>query len=261
MNYQDTVFYLTRYFLDELSEFRTLFGNTPYSLNAQRKALRGLLNVRRSIDFSEEILDKIDFVLSVEKERLTPISPLKLPSSNYEKIGLFEGDITQIVSDVIVNPASATLMGCYVPGHNCLDNRIHSMAGPRLRIECSYLRDKIGRDEKPGNAHLTKGYNLFSKYVIHAVGPSFRTRPSNKDNNELSMCYKKSLEICEANGLRTIVFPPISVGLNGYNSISAAKIAVNSVLEYLNDNPNGPIVIFCVEKEEDIKAYHSLLCE
>ena len=259
MDRQDIVTYLVSYFLNEMPDFRDLFNNGNYSYSYQRKTLRGLLNVRRPSQLPSDIMEKIDYLLSEERNEINVVGINKLPATNFSKIGFYAGDITRLKVDAIVNPATPAMLGCFVPGHECIDNRIHSMAGPRLREDCDQIIKSLGHEEVPGHTHITRGYNLLARLVIHAIGPTFRTRPSTKDKNDLANCYISALKRCIANKVKTVAFPAISVGENGFISSAAAQIAVSTVEEFISEHSEAPVVVFCMEKDSDILAYESIL--
>ncbi|MCQ2798456.1 MAG: macro domain-containing protein [Bacilli bacterium] len=259
MDKQDTVTYLVSYFLKEMPDFMDLFNAGNYSYPYQRKTLRGLLNVRRPSPLPVDISEKLDILLRTEREEINVVGISKLPATNFSKIGFYAGDITRLAVDAIVNPATPAMLGCFVPGHNCIDNRIHSLAGPRLREDCDQIIKAIGHEEVPGRTHITRGYNLLAKYVIHTVGPTFRNRPSTKDKNDLANCYVSALKRCITNKVKTVAFPAISVGENGFISSVAAQIAISTVEDFISEHPEAPVVVFCMEKESDIAAYDALL--
>ena len=84
---------------------------------------------------------------------------------------LWQGDITRLACDAIVNAANSQMLGCFQPCHSCIDNAIHTYAGVQLRLECAELMRKQGHEEPTGSAKITSAYNLSSNYVMHTVGP------------------------------------------------------------------------------------------
>lgn len=155
-------------------------------------------------------------------------------------VSMFSGDITTLGIDAIVNAANESLLG-----GGGVDGAIHRKAGGLLLEECRTLR---GCDT--GEAKITSGYGLPSKYVIHTVGP----RGENPDL--LKSCYEKCLALMAANGLRTIAFPCISTGIYGYPSKKACAVALQTVHRFLEKNPHQvDRVIFCLFLEKDISIY------
>ena len=110
-------------------------------------------------------------------------------------IYLWQGDITRLSVDAIVNAANSAMLGCFVPCHGCIDNAIHSAAGIELRLECSRIMEKQKTEEPTGKAKITKAYNLPCRYVLHTVGPMIYGEVTQKDCSLLSDCYRSCLEL------------------------------------------------------------------
>lgn len=256
--YSDTVNYLLNFLFESMPEFKGVISYSD-NIKEKRRALRDLMNLKRPGPLPDSFLSSQDALLKYELSKQRIYSLRDITTTSISKVGLINGDITKMAVDAIVDPASQTLLGCFVPGHHCVDNDIHSAAGLQLRNECNEIMKKQKGDEQPGRAKITKGYNLPSKYVIHTVAPRFKDRPSKKETNELIGCYLSCLELATRMGLKSICFPAIGVGEKGFSSKSAAKIAVNVVEEFLNDNENAPVVVFCMKYELDYQAYEEIL--
>lgn len=232
---------------------------TPSSYIEKRKYLRGLINMRPPMPIDESILELEDKLLELElKEKdITDVAALKEVDN---KIIVWQGDITTLKIDAIVNACNSSLLGCFVPNHTCIDNIIHTSAGIRLRLECNSIMK--GMEEPNGNARLTKGYNLPSKYVIHTVGPIVNRNVTKENIEDLTNCYKSSLELARHNNIRTIAFPCISTGLFHFPKESAAKIAINTIKDYLFKYPDAfDKIVFNTYLDEDKKIYDEYVRE
>lgn len=164
------------------------------------------------------------------------------------KIKLFQGDITKLEVDAIVNAANSTLLG-----GGGVDGAIHRVAGLGLLAECRTLNGCA-----TGDAKITNGYNLPARFVIHTVGPVWHGGKSGEPQ-KLASCYRRSLEIAAENGVKTIAFPNISTGVYGYPKHEAAGIAFAEVTNFISVHPEIDTVIFCVFDEENYLIYKNLL--
>jgi O-acetyl-ADP-ribose deacetylase (regulator of RNase III) len=241
----------------------------PKDYQGRRSLLRGLLNKRAPGPLKEDFLNKLDSLLQtelkekgvVDVEGLEPISN-QFPHNHFnqsDKLVVWQGDITRLNADVIVNAANKQMLGCLQPLHACIDNAIHSAAGPQLREDCQTIMT-IQRDfENTGDAKITRGYNLPSKFVLHTVGPIIPqgTALTEKQMAELASCYLSCLELAhEVAEIKTVAFCAISTGVFGFPKSEAAQIAVHSVNEWLAAHPNHfEKIIFNVFSEEDYLEY------
>lgn len=165
------------------------------------------------------------------------------------KIKLIKGDIAKITSvDAIVNAANSSLLG-----GGGVDGAIHRAAGPDLLFECRLLGGC-----KTGQAKITKAYNLSCKYIIHTVGPVWRGGSYNEDEL-LAACYRNSLKLAAENSIRTIAFPSISTGIYSFPVERAAEIAVDTVNEFLNENPELFDMVLWVLFDDKTKAAYEAI--
>ena len=218
----------------------------------QKQLLRALFNVRPPARIGQDFLDVQDAYLREEtaKKGITNLADLS-PIS--EGVYLWQGDITTLRCDAIVNAANSGMTGCYVPGHNCIDNCIHTFAGVQLRLACAELMARQGHEEETGTAKLTPAYNLPCKYVLHTVGPIVEGRVMPEDERLLASCYCSCLELAERNGIKSIAFCCISTGVFRFPKDRAAEIAVQTVKEYRERINSDIEVIFNVHMGQDVQ--------
>jgi O-acetyl-ADP-ribose deacetylase len=163
------------------------------------------------------------------------------------KIEILNTDITTLNIDAIVNAANNSLTG-----GGGVDGAIHKTAGPQLREYCIALRGC-----KTGYAKITPGFNLPAKFVIHAVGPVWNNGTENEENL-LAMCYRTSLQLAVENGIKTIAFPCISTGAYRFPFEKAARIAINTIKDFLNSNSSIEKLYLVVFGEKDLKNYEKI---
>lgn len=225
----------------------------------QRRLLRSLMNVRPPMPLKQGFLALQDRLLSAEREEKGVVTIDGLPATAAPNIFLWQGDITRLAADAIVNAANSALLGCFVPCHGCIDNAIHSAAGLQLREECHRLMQAQGHPEPAGRAKLTEGYNLPAAYVLHTVGPIVQGQPTRQDRAALQGCYRSCLALAAQKGLRSVAFCCISTGEFHFPNKEAAGIAVAAVKDFLSRDGSGMKVIFNVFKDLDYRLYRELL--
>jgi O-acetyl-ADP-ribose deacetylase (regulator of RNase III) len=175
------------------------------------------------------------------------------------RLSVWRGDITQLSIDAIVNAANSGLTGCYQPFHACVDNAIHSAAGPRLRAQCEAIMAARARTEPTATATLTDGFFLPAKHVIHTVGPIVRGRgPSADDRAMLARCYEQCLSAAAENGLQSVAFCGISTGVFGYPASHAAPLAVATTRAWLKHDSRIQHVVFVTWTDADTAVYRLL---
>ena len=259
MRETEIILYLNKILLDEIPQYRREAERVPRNPEDQRFFLRCLMNVREPGALSERFLKTQDELLSREREEKGVVHVAELPSiPRDERLVLWQGDITRLDADAIVNAANSRLLGCFRPGHNCIDNVIHSAAGLQLREECAEIIHRQGHEEPTGQAKITKGYNLPAKHVLHTVGPIIDGPLTERDRELLASCYRSCLKLAEENGLKTVAFCCISTGVFRFPKDEAARIAVATVNEYLQ-NSQFERVVFCVHGDENLRIYQKLL--
>jgi O-acetyl-ADP-ribose deacetylase (regulator of RNase III) len=243
-------------------------GTTPAEV---RDSLRRLLTIRPPAPLPAHVHEWLDTILQNERDAvgtvdamsLAPVSA-EIPSTWFapaECVALWQGDITRLVADAIVNAANSRLLGCFRPFHACIDDAIHWAAGPRLREECGQIMATQQSEEPTGLAKITRGYNLPARFVLHTVGPVVQGVLTDRHKRELFSCYRSCLDVAaEAGGIRTVAFCAVSTGVFGFPKPEAATIALRAVAEWLRDHP-GVLskVIFNVFSDDDRETYAAAL--
>lgn len=230
----------------------------PPSEQEQKVLLRALFNIRMPLPVNDEFLDVQNAYLQEETRRrgVTDFSDL-VPVQ--QGIYIWQGDITTLRCNAIVNAANSQMLGCFCPNHGCIDNAIHTFAGVQLRLACADLMKRQGCEEATGKAKITSAFNLPCDYVIHTVGPIIRGRLTNRDEKMLASCYRSCLELAEQNELKSIAFCCISTGEFHFPNDKAAEIAVQTVKDFKSQTHSEMEVIFNVFKDIDYKIYRELL--
>lgn len=256
MNQSEKRLFLIKSLLKERPEYRDM--NIPAEPESQRQLLRGLMNIRAPQRIGAGFLKMQDAYLQGETAAkgitdvadLTPIQP---------GLYLWQGDITLLKCDAIVNAANSGMTGCYIPNHRCIDNAIHTFAGVELRLACAELMAKQGYPEPTGQAKITPAFNLPCRYVLHTVGPIIGGRVTKEDKEQLTSCYRSCLELAAENALESVAFCCISTGEFHFPNELAAQVAVETVKEFLKKQTSVKKVIFNVFKDLDKAIYEKLL--
>ena len=256
MNQSERRMSLIRVLLKEHPEYRGL--RIPADADTQWQLLRGLLNIREPRRIGTDFLQIQDAYLQEETAAkgitdaadLMPLQP---------GLYLWQGDITTLKCDAIVNAANSDMTGCYCPNHSCIDNAIHTYAGVQLRLACAEIIDRQGHPEPTGQAKITAAFDLPCRYVLHTVGPIINGRVTKADKELLSSCYRSCLELAAEKGLESVAFCCISTGEFHFPNQLAEEIAVQTVKEFLQTPTSIKKVIFNVFKDMDKKIYERLL--
>ncbi|WP_125140894.1 protein-ADP-ribose hydrolase [Clostridium transplantifaecale] len=230
----------------------------PEEPEEQKILLRALMNVRRPKPVNAQFLQIQDEYLQMEitEKGITDLDSLEEIQAG---IYLWQGDITTLRCDAIVNAANSGMTGCYVPNHKCIDNCIHSFSGIQLRLACDKIIKKQGHDEATGAAKITRAFNLPCKYVLHTVGPVISGVLTNRDCDLLASCYSSCLKLAAEHGLDSIAFCCISTGEFHFPNQKAAEIAVQTVKNFMQTKTSIKKVIFNVYKDIDAHIYWRLL--
>ena len=263
MTQSERLDYLVEAFIEDSKEYSDL--RIPNDPEEKRRILRSLMNIRMPSPMSEEVLALQDDYLA-ERNREKGIVTLNDIPEIKDGLSIWQGDITRLAVDAIVNAANSQMLGCFVPMHSCIDNCIHSFAGIQLRNECNekmkVKRIQYGEDYEQPTAvpMLTEAYNLPAKKIVHVVGPIVSGRLTEDLENDLADCYANTLDLCKDSGLRSVAFCCISTGVFHFPNRKAAQIAVKTVREWMKRYPDSmDRVIFNAFKDEDRRHYEQEL--
>lgn len=232
----------------------------PADPQGQVELLRALMNLRPPRLIGQAFLRVQDAYLSEERARRGVVDGNRLPPLQGDsRLVLWQGDITRLQVDAIVNAANSGLLGCFHPLHGCIDNVIHSRSGVQLRLLCHKLMQRQGHEEPTGQAKCTPAFNLPSRYVLHTVGPIVQGTVTRRDRAQLAACYRACLDLAAEKGLESVAFCCISTGVFCFPNREAAEIAVQTVQDFLQQPSSIQKVIFNVYKDIDAQIYRDLL--
>ncbi len=258
MNQDERCLWLIQALLDEMPQYR--YTPIPALPDQRWRLLRSLMNVRPPIPAAKEFLRVQDAYLKQMTLEKGIVDAASLPANaKDERLILWQGDITTLQCDAIVNAANSQMLGCFSPCHGCIDNIIHAMAGVQMRLACHEIMQKQGHEEPAGHAKITPGFNLPAKYVLHTVGPIIDDEVAAEDEALLASCYQKCLALAAQKGLRSVAFCCISTGVFRFPPERAAEIAIQTVKEYLWQDATIQRVVFNVFKDSDLAIYQEKL--
>lgn len=264
---------LLRAFKEDSVRYRDLDPGEDY--REKRMLLRSLMNIRMPGEMAEDVTEVQDAFLAEEAREKgivtledipTAARQYKSPHPFADRLSIWQGDITRLQVGAIVNTANSQMLGCFVPCHGCIDNAIHSAAGIQLGNACSHYMNSRKMQYGPryqeptGRAVLTEGYNLPARYVIHTVGPVVRGPLTKELKEDLRNCYRNVLQCCREHQIRSVAFCCISTGEFHFPNNQAARIAVETVTEFLEEHGRDfDRIIFNVFKDTDRYIYEDLL--
>lgn len=250
--------YLIEYLLNEEIRFRK--EPIPSDVQEQRDLLRSLMNVRMPKPVSEDFLKVQDEYLQQRNHErgITNVDDLE-PVKSDDRLYIWQGDITTLRCDAIVNACNSQMLGCFSPMHACIDNFIHTYAGIELRLKMNEIMTKQGHEEETGKAKITSGYNLPAKYILHTVGPIIQWAVTKEDEKLLASSYRECLKLAADKGVKSIAFCCLSTGVFRFPQQRAAEIATATVKKFLEHDNRIKKIIFNVFKNEDLDIYTNIL--
>lgn len=258
MTQQERLRYLVEGLVAEYKEKHNEHIDIPMNEAEQFNLFRALCNIRPAGSMPAEWMKVQDEYLN-ELAREKGIVTINDMEKRAPQIYLWQGDITRLSVDAIVNAANNQLLGCFAPNHRCIDNAIHTFAGIELRMACSRMIEYMDMPEKTGVARKTYGFNLPAKHVIHTVGPIIYDSLTDIEREQLASCYRSCLELANAYSLQSIAFCCISTGEFRFPNEEAAQIAIDTVRTYLKETNSKIQVVFNVFKDIDYDIYDKLL--
>lgn len=262
-NKEQMLDFLVKAFIADSDNYKNM--EIPKDETQKKVVLRSLMNICIPRKMDDEVLEVQDEYLKLcaEEKGIVEIKDIPVVKDIFS---IWQGDITRLKVDAIVNAANSIMLGCWAPMHLCIDNQIHTFAGIQLRAECNEkmqeLKKKYGQDYEQPTAvpMLTDAYNLPSKKVIHIVGPIVYGELTKELEKELADCYEKTLDMCLENGLKSVAFCCISTGEFRFPKERAAEIAIGTTKKWVLEHPKAmDRIIFNVFKDEDKKYYEKMI--
>ena len=263
MTQEERLDYLVAKFKEDSEQYKDL--QVGDSTRDKQIALRSLMNIRMPGLMDDETLRIQDEYLSRRIAEKGIVSLDDIPETA-DKLSIWQGDITLLEVDAIVNAANSQMLGCFAPMHTCIDNCIHTFAGIQLRLECHNRMEELRSIHGPSYQQptsipmLTDAYNLPARKVIHVVGPIVSGSLSEDHEKALADCYTNVLDMCLENSLRSVAFCCISTGVFHFPNQRAAEIATATVRSWLSAHPDAmDRVIFNVFKDKDKEYYERFI--
>lgn len=260
MNQKERLIYLISYLMEENAQGQEIAIEPilPLDEGQLMTMFRGLVNTRMPYPIS-------DYFLEVQNEFLQEWHAAREKNSLQDmmeidpQIYLWQGDITSLEVDAIVNAANSEFLGCFIPNHRCIDNEIQTKGGYQIRLDMAHIRQEQGRKEPIGRAKITSGHNLPAKYIIHTVAPITMGEISAVKSYMLSDCYKSVLKLADDYQLESLAICCIGTGQFGFPQEEAADIAIQTVKNYFQENQSKLKVIFNVFEDKDLEIYKEKL--
>lgn len=260
MNQKERLIYLISYLMEENAQGQEIAIEPilPLDEGQLMTMFRGLVNTRMPYPISDYFLEVQDEFLQewhAEREKNSLQDMMEIDSQIY----LWQGDITSLEVDAIVNAANSEFLGCFIPNHRCIDNEIQTKGGYQIRLDMAHIRQEQRRKEPIGRAKITSGHNLPAKYIIHTVAPITMGKISAVKSYMLSDCYKSVLKLADDYQLESLAICCIGTGQFGFPQEAAADIAIQTVKNYFQENQSKLKVIFNVFEDKDLEIYKEKL--
>ena len=254
---------LLEHLVASLCDERGIDAPATRSADELWSAFRALVNTRPPMPADERWLRMQDELLKgLIEDAGTALVADAVASPADPRIRLWRGDITTLAADAVVDAANSQMLGCWRPGHHCIDNAIHSAAGLQLREACATImaqRRAAGLGPEPtGEAEITPGFHLPARHVLHTVGPIVSGRLTNAHRAALASSYRSCLGLAASHGLRTVALCCVSTGVFGFPQDQAARIAVSTTAAFLDSAAPGASrvrVVFDVFGARDEELY------
>ncbi|WP_198169727.1 macro domain-containing protein [Agromyces laixinhei] len=239
----------------------------------ERALLAALLASRRPGAIPDAVLTELEELLAHERDARGRVEASNLPTLAeqgtvtpafpVERVAFWRGDLTRLRADAIVNAANDRMLGCFVPGHACIDNAIHAAAGPRLREECAEHIRRQGAPEPTSHAVITDGYQLPAAHVIHTVGPIVQGKLTAHDRRLLADSYRAILDAAAAHpDITTVGLCSVSTGVFGFPKKPAASICLDTIARWFEEHPENSLrIVISLFAEVDEDAYRAALSE
>lgn len=266
MNKEDLIDKLLEYFYIENRELKDI--EVPEDEEDKRNLLDNIIAKRPPEEIDQTILDMESKLLKIELEEKRIVNSYEIETIDKtllcedefsSTIALWQGDITRLKVDAIINNTNETLLGCSIENHKCIDRLINSKAGIALKLECNEIVKNQAHTLSIGEVKLTNSYNLPCNYIIHTVGPKVYGDLTEENKKDLAKCYSNILELAKQKELKTIAIPCISTGEYHFPKNEAAIVAVNSIKDFLKDNKKiFSKIIIDVYTNEDYNEYKKL---
>lgn len=256
----EMVAYLLQYLIKENKQFK--IAKIPKHLDGQENLLRILFNVRPPMPVSSYFLRIQNQYLQLKAAERTVVFLNQLqPLLRNNRLYIWQGDMTRLKVDAIVNDASQDLLGCFHPLHNCTDNSIHTYSGVQLRLDCHHLMQEQGEAEPIASAKITSAYNLPAKCVIHTISPKITSASDLQHLSLLRQAYWACLTIAEKNQLQSLALPILGKTEQAKQALNLqlVQVAVATACAFLEQSHSIKHLVFSASNQDEYQLFQRLL--